>query len=132
MGGRGSSGGGGMGAVAKLRIPEMTTGSEKQKSYARDIIEGPYKKLMEAFQAEQRLRDADVASAKKDGWKIPNPSAEYESLRTAVNRYVEEVSKIGNIPGAKINDAKWVIDNKVKFSMLGNGLLDDERRKRRK
>lgn len=131
MGGRGGSGGG-SNSVASLKIPEITSGSEKQRSYARDIIEGPYNKLLSEFRSEQKLRDADVAYAKKNGKKIPSPSAEYEAARAAVSRYASEVSKIGSIPGAKIDDARWVIDNKVKFSMLGQGILDDEKRKRRK
>ena len=131
MGGRGSAGGQ-SGSIPGLKLPEITSGSEKQRSYARDIIEGPYNKLLSEFRSEQRLRDADVAAAKKNGRKIPGPSAEYEAAKAAVNRYASEVSKISSIPGAKINDARWVIDNKAKFSMLGKGILDDEKRKRRK
>lgn len=134
MGGRGSSGGGsgGGGGIAKLKIPEITSGSDKQKSFARDIIEKPYNDLLSGYRAEQRLRDADILSAKNRGRKPPESSADYEASKAAVNRYASEVSKISSVPGTKMNDARWIIDNRIKFSQMKDAILNEEKRKRRK
>lgn len=35
-------------------------------------------------------------------------------------------------PGAKMSDAKWIIDNRIKFSQMGKEILNEEQRKRRR
>lgn len=135
MGGRGSSGGGarvGAGGIAKLKMPEITSGSEKQISWARDIIEKPYNDLLSRYRVEERLREADISIAKKQGRKPPKPSADYEASKAAVNRYASEVSKISSVPWAKMNDAKWIIDHRIQFSQMGKEILNEEQRKRRR
>lgn len=109
MGGRGGSGGrtgGGSGFTA----PAMT-GSEKQVSYAKDIIENPYKNAMVHAQTSDRLAKLGLKSEK-----------EYAAVyRAAASEYKSGVGAVVDMLGAK---ASAIIDKKSRFRTVMNALID--------
>lgn len=131
MGGRGSSGGsGGAGAkvsgakrtlqtVDSFKAPAMS-GSEKQISWAKDIIESPYKSAILTAERYERQNTAFLA----------NDAAAY---RAAAKRYADTVTQQAADP--RITNgipARGVIDNKASFNGLMKQLVDEELGKRRK
>lgn len=112
MGGRGGSGsrsgGGGFSAPS-------VTGSEKQKSWAKDIMENPHKILGSRASLSERLGD------KKDA----------EIFRSAQKKYADAVGQVKNRAGDRFN-AKWVIDQKGAFQSMAQQILQDEAKKKGK
>ena len=112
MGGRGGSGGrsGGGGFSAP-----SVTGSEKQKSWAKDIMENPHKILGSRASLSERLGD------KKDA----------EIFRSAQRKYADAVGEVKNRAGDRFN-AKWVIYQKGAFQSMAQQILQDEAKKKGK
>lgn len=113
MGGRGGSGGG-IGGSYGFSAPNVS-GSDKQRSYAKDIMENPHKNLGYRASLSERLGD------KKDA----------EIFRSAQRKYADAVGQVKNRAGDRF-DAKWVIDQKGAFQSMAQQILQDEAKKRGK
>ena len=112
MGGRGGSGSRSVGVG--FSAPSVT-GSEKQKSWAKDIMENPHKILGSRASLSERLGD------KKDA----------EIFRSAQRKYADAVGQVKNRAGDRFN-AKWVIDQKGAFQSMAQQILQDEAKKKGK
>lgn len=122
MGGRGSSGGVGVGG---FKTPTLT-GSEKQVAWATDILRSPYDTM--ATRAKSYEKQANSFDKMKKG-SGDAERQEAEAYKAAQKRYAAKVSGLQkmNPNGMK---AKDIIDNRGGINASANNIIADEYRKR--
>lgn len=127
MGGRGSAGGpGGSGGSRSFSAPTMS-GSEKQVSWAKDIIETPYKNLgLRADGAATIARRLEAGGGRADDYR-----AEESAYRAAQARYAEGMNSMARNTQGGLK-ASQVIERRGMFQQAANELAEEELRKRRR
>ena len=122
MGGRGSAGGG----TQSFSAPAMS-GSERQVSWAKDIIETPYRNLgARADSAAEIARRFESTGGRADDYR-----AEEAAYRAAQVRYAEGMDSMArNTPGGL--KASQVIERRGRFQAAADELAREELRKRRR
>lgn len=122
MGGRGSSGGGGGGG---FKVPTLT-GSEKQVSWATDILRSPYDTM--AARAKSYEKQANSFDKMKKG-NGDSERQEAEAYKVAQKRYAAEISGLQKMKpsGMKASD---IIDRRGSINAIANNIIADEYKKR--
>lgn len=115
MGGRGSSSGRGGG----ITLPHIT-GSERQVSWANDILRVPYQNLGSAAASHERI-------AKELGRNGGRERDKANAYRAAQKRYADQVKDLGS---GKEMSASQIIDRRFGFSKVAQNIAEDEFRKR--
>lgn len=127
-GSKGSSGGksggrSGRDKVAALKLPTLA-GSEKQVSWATDILRTPYELMGKNAEIKQK-QAAAFDKASTNGTGGDNERNEAAALRAAQTRYAKEIS---SLPGM---EAKTIIDKRAGIKDIANNILKDEYKKRK-
>lgn len=122
MGGRGGAGSnrGSSREGRTLKLPTMT-GSEKQVSWAKEILESPYKTLGSIADSYEKQAEAFDRTSKNGGAR---ERKEADAYRAAQSRYAAEISKL---PDMKAN---VIIDRRAAIKDIANNMLKDEYKKR--
>lgn len=122
MGGRGSSGGGGGGG---FKAPTLT-GSEKQVSWATDILRNPYDTM--AANAKRFEKQANDLDKTKKGYGSEFRE-ESSAFKAAQKRYASEISNLSKLypNGMKASD---IIDKRGGIKAIASNILADEYKKR--
>lgn len=121
MGGRGGRGGAKKNGGG-LKIP-MLSGSEKQVSWANDILKTPYDMLGKNAEAKEKEAAAfDKASSSGHGGD--RERSEAAAMRAAQTRYAKEVSSLPSMA------ASAIIDKRNALKEVANNILKDEYKKR--
>lgn len=120
MGGRGKTGGGG-----GFKAPTLT-GSEKQVSWATDILRSPYDTM--ATRAKSYEKQANSFDKMKEG-SGDSERQEAEAYKAAQKRYAAEISVLQkmNPNGMKASD---IIDKRGGINAIANNIIADEYKKR--
>lgn len=134
MGGRGGAGGGkgggrvggssrpaGSGGGVTLRLPALS-GSEKQISWAKDILSNPYETMGARVKSFERMADAFDKGGKGYGDK---ERTEADAYKAAQKRYAEEIGKLKDMKASQI------IDQRSGINTIANNIIKDEYRKRK-
>lgn len=122
MGGRGSSGGGGGGG---FKTPTLT-GSEKQVSWATDILRSPYDTMEARAKSYEKQANSFDKIKKGNGENERQVASAYKS---AQKRYAAEISNLPkmNPNGMKASD---IIDKRSGINAIANNIIADEFKKR--
>lgn len=121
MGGRGSAGG----RQKSFSAPAMT-GSERQVSWAKDIIETPYRNLGQKAETAATIAKRFEGS----GVSAADYRAEESAYRSAQREYARQVNDLANrAPGGLT--ASQVIDRRGVFQTLANQISEEQLRRRR-
>lgn len=121
MGGRGSSGEG----SRSFSAPTMS-GSEKQVSWAKDIIETPYRNL------GQRAESAAIVARRFEstGGKAADYRAEEAAYRSAQTEYARRVGELASRATGGLA-ASQVINKRNVFQTLADQIAQDQLRRRK-
>lgn len=125
MGGRGGAGMGGSSGGEGFKLPTLT-GSEKQVSWATDILRNPYD-MMEA-NAKRFEKQADDLDKTKKGYGDEFRD-EASAFKAAKQRYAAEIATLVKMfpNGMKASE---VIDKKSGIKTIATNILADEYKKR--
>lgn len=121
MGGRGGAGGS-SNASGGLKLPTMT-GTEKQVSWAEDVLKSPYE-TMRARAENLKKSAAAFDKASSNGAGGARERKEAEAYQAAGKRYAAEISKLHNMAASAIIDKRAAIKN------IATNILKDEYKKR--
>ena len=124
MGGRGGAGGGG--GSGGFKTPTLT-GSEKQVSWATDILRRPYDTMASMAKSYEKQADAFDKVKKGNGDAERQEAAAYKA---AQKRYAAEVSNLQKMnPGGM--KASQIIDKRAGINAIANNIIKDEYKKRK-
>lgn len=100
------------------------TGSEKQISWAKDILQGPYD-LLEKNAKILDKRAAEFDKASLTGHDGDKERAEAAALRAARQRYAQDIAKLPNMA------ASAIIEKRSGLKIIANNIIADEYQKRK-
>lgn len=119
----GRGGSGRSGAGVGLKMPTLS-GSEKQISWAKDILKSPYDMLGKNAEIKEKEASAfDRASSNGHGGD--RERSEAAAMRAAQKRYAKEVSTLPDMA------ASAIIDKRSGLKAVANNILQDEYKKRK-
>lgn len=118
MGGRGTYGGG-IEKTVVFKIPELS-GSEKQISWAKDILSYPYNGLKNFALGEQQNIDYNINKEQSK-----NKKAAYEEAAKKYSSELDRISKLQNV-----FQASRVISGRNNFASFANGAVEKAFKKR--
>lgn len=124
MGGRGSTGGS-SGGGGGIKLPELK-GSEKQVSWATDILRSPYDTMEARAKSYEKQANSFDKIKKGNGENERQVASAYKS---AQKRYAAEISNLPkmNPNGMKASD---IIDKRSGINAIANNIIADEFKKR--
>ena len=122
MGGRGSSGSGAGG----FKLPALS-GSEKQVSWAKDILTHPYDIMGSWAKSFAKQAAAFDKGGKGDGDAERQTADAYKA---AQKRYAQEVKSLGKMFPSGMK-ASQIIDMKPRINDMANYIIKDEYKKRK-
>lgn len=125
MGGRGSNGGGGVGNGG-FRLPTLS-GSEKQVSWAKDILTHPYDSMGSWAKSFEKQADAFDKGGKGYGDSERETANAYKA---AQKRYAQEVKSLEKMFPSGMK-ASQVIDMRPRINDMANNIIKDEYKKRK-
>lgn len=125
MGGRGSSGRG-AGTGGGFKLPTLS-GSEKQVSWAKDILTHPYDIMGSWAKSFERQADAFDKGGKGYGDEERQTADAYKA---AQKRYAQEVKSLGKMFPSGMK-ASQIIDMKPRINDMANYIIKDEYKKRK-
>lgn len=110
---------GGSDGVSALRLPALS-GSEKQVSWAKDILINPYETM--GLRAKSYEKMADAFDKGGNGYGNQERTAA-EAYKAAQSRYAEEIGKLEDMKASQI------IDQRSGINTIANNIIKDEYRK---